>query len=143
MFAVKCCIENNRGATSSTGGIDTPRSDHKNWNALQRKMRLEHIVVCRNDRADLCRNFFCLQDRPVHGEFSGIDVAGHLRRFLTLRAAWRTQAFAFATGGQRNEIIIDYSLHAAQLVRLRAGAYTQEIIAEMQRRFQVPNPVTD
>ncbi len=34
LIAVKCCIENNRGATSSTGGIDTPRSDHKNWNAI-------------------------------------------------------------------------------------------------------------
>ena len=33
LTAFKCCIENNRWAISSIGGVDTPRSDQKNWNA--------------------------------------------------------------------------------------------------------------
>ena len=33
LLAVKCCIENNREATSSIGGFAAPPSDQKNWNA--------------------------------------------------------------------------------------------------------------
>ena len=106
-------------------------------------MCLQHIAVCRNDRADPCRSFFGLQDRKVLEDFPATATRDISLTFSAFRAARRTQSFTVVTPDQRNEIIIDDRRQVTHLVRLRSGADTQEFIAEMQRRFQVPNPVTD
>ena len=45
LLAAKCCIEINRGAKSSIGGIFAPPSDRKNWNAPSSTRPVDIVFV--------------------------------------------------------------------------------------------------
>ena len=45
LFAVKCFIENNSGATSLIGGLVSPPSDQKNWNVPRKRSDIDPVAA--------------------------------------------------------------------------------------------------